>query len=180
MQTQVRFQLFGFDFVLYGQIVARLLQWKKQEVLVMAWELSEAISYYGTQGAPADQTALTNLLREVQQEFGAIPAWTLAQIAEQYQIKETFLQAIIRRIPSLRLEHAHCLELCGGPNCSKRAQLAAFIEKTYGSSPTGFTLRHTGCMRMCGKGPNLKWDGKVYNQADEDLIRRLVEGREAQ
>ena len=144
----------------------------------MAWELSEAISYYGTQGAPADQTALTSLLREVQQEFGAIPAWALETIAAAYGIKQSFLQAIIKRIPSLRLANSHCLELCGGPNCSKRAQLAAFVEKTYGRNPAQFTLRYTGCMRMCGKGPNLKWDGKIYNQADEALIRRLVEREE--
>jgi len=28
---------------------------------------------------------------------------------------------------------------------------------------------------MCGKGPNLKWDGTLYNGADEALIRKLVE-----
>ena len=141
----------------------------------MTWELKEAIQYYRTQGAPADQNALTNLLREVQQEHGAVPQWGLAVIAEDYGIKETFLQAIVRRIPSLRLENSHCLELCGGPNCSKRARLAAFVEQTYGTKPTAFTLRYSGCMRMCGKGPNLKWDGKVYNGADEALIRKLVE-----
>ncbi len=141
----------------------------------MTWELKEAIQYYRTQGAPADQNALTNLLREVQQHHGAVPAWALGTIAEDYGIRETFLQAIIRRIPSLRLENSHCLELCGGPNCSKRAKLAAFVEQTYGAKPAAFTLRYTGCMRQCGKGPNLKWDGKVYNGADEALIRKLVE-----
>ena len=142
----------------------------------MSWELQEAIQYYQRQGAPGDQTALTALLREVQTDFGAIPQWVLPEIAAACRVKETFLQAIIKRIPSLRLENSHCLELCGGPNCSKRAALAAFVEKTYGSKPGKFTLRYTGCMRMCGKGPNLKWDGKVYNGADEALIRRLVEG----
>ena len=140
----------------------------------MNWNITEAIDYYRTQGAPSDQTALTGLLREVQEEFGAVPTWTLAQIASAYNIKESYLQAIIKRIPSLRLENSHCLELCGGPNCSKRAKLAAFVEHTYGTNPPNFTLRYTGCMRMCGKGPNLKWDGTVYNQADEALIRDLV------
>ena len=142
----------------------------------MEWKLEEALDYYRSQGAPGDQNALTGLLREVQSEFGAIPGWMLGEIAAAYSIRETFLQAIVRRIPSLRLENSHCLELCGGPNCSKRAKLAAFVEKTYGAKPASFTLRYTGCMRQCGKGPNLKWDGKVYNRADEALIRKLVEG----
>ena len=99
----------------------------------------------------------------------------MPEIATAYGIKETYLQAIIKRIPSLQLENSHLLELCGGPNCSKRARLAAFVESTYGPKPKNFTLRYTGCMRMCGKGPNLKWDGKVYNGADEALIKKLVE-----
>ena len=142
----------------------------------MSWNLNEAVQYYKTQGAPGDQNALTGLLREVQEEFGAVPQWVLPEIAAAYSIKETYLQAIIKRIPSLRLENTHLLELCGGPNCSKRAKLAAFVENTYGPKPKNFTLRYTGCMRMCGKGPNLKWDGQVYNGADEALIRKLVEG----
>ena len=36
----------------------------------MNWDIQEAISYYKTQGAPADQNALVNLLREVQEESG--------------------------------------------------------------------------------------------------------------
>ena len=39
----------------------------------MAWELNEAIIYYRRQGAPADQTAVVNLLREIQTEHGSIP-----------------------------------------------------------------------------------------------------------
>ena len=34
----------------------------------MSWNLEEAISYYKTQGAPADQSALIGLLKEIQQE----------------------------------------------------------------------------------------------------------------
>ena len=143
----------------------------------MSWNLNEAVQYYKTQGAPGDQNALTGLLREVQEEFGAVPQWVLPEIAAVYSIKETYLQAIIKRIPSLRLENTHLLELCGGPNCSKRAKLAAFVENTYGAKPKNFTLRYSGCMRMCGKGPNLKWDGQVYNGADEALIQKLVEGK---
>ena len=36
----------------------------------MAWELEEAISYYARMGAPADQSAVVSLLREVQQQHG--------------------------------------------------------------------------------------------------------------
>ena len=142
----------------------------------MNWNLSEAISYYKSQGAPGDQNALVNLLREVQEESGGrIPRRVLPEIAEGLKTKESLLLALIRRYPSLRLSDVHTLELCGGPNCPRKTNLAAFVEKTWGTNPAKFTVKQVPCMRMCGKGPNLRWDGKVYNGADENLIRRLVE-----
>lgn len=141
--------------------------------------MHEIITYYQQQGAPADQTALVEMLRQIQWECGdGIPVYAVTEAAESLQVKESFLLAIIERIPSLRLTDTHCLELCGGPNCSKRAQLAAFVEKAYGRKPEGFTLKYVPCMRMCGKGPNIKWDGKLYNGADETLIRALVEKKQ--
>lgn len=142
----------------------------------MSWKLEEAIAYYKTQGAPSDQTALIALLREVQAESGGrIPLHVLAEIAASFKIKEALLRALIRRIPSLRLGENHCLELCAGPNCGKHTALAAYAEKLCGSNQ--IVLKYVPCMRLCGKGPNLKWDGKLYHNADEALIRRLVEGK---
>ena len=145
----------------------------------MDWNLDEALDFYCKQGAPGDQTALISLLREIQQKNGnGVPRWMIGRIADRYGVRESFLLAVVKRIPALRLENTHTLELCGGPNCSRRAPLAAFVESTYGKQPKAFTLRYTGCMRMCGKGPNCKWDGVLYNGADEALIRRFVEGVE--
>ena len=142
----------------------------------MSWNLEEAVTYYRKQGAPADQSALVSLLREVQAEYGGgIPAGMLKAIAEAFQVKEALLLALVKRIPSLRLSGSHLLEICGGPNCSKRAALTAFVEKNYGKNPKTFTVKQVPCMRMCGKGPNIKWDGKLYHGADEALIRRLID-----
>ena len=140
----------------------------------MSWSLEEAISYYKTQGAPGDQTALVSLLREVQAESGGgIPQYSLPIIASAYGIKETLLQAIIRRIPSLRLSNTHCLELCTGPNCGKHTALAACAEALCAANGN-IALKYVPCMRMCGKGPNLKWDGVLHHRATEELLRKLV------
>ena len=139
------------------------------------WNLEEAVEYYKKQGAPADQSALVSLLREVQQENGgSIPLSTLPQIVEGLGSKESYLMAVIRRIPSLRLSDTHELVLCAGPNCSKRAALAAFVEKTYGRNPKKFTIKYGPCMRLCGKGPNIKWDGKLYHKTTEELLQELI------
>lgn len=137
------------------------------------WSLEEVISYYKNQGAPGDQNALIALLREIQTENGGIPGYMLGQIAAAYQIKEGLLLALIKRIPSLRVADAHCLEMCAGPNCGKHSALAACAEKL--QKEKGFNLKFTQCMRMCGKGPNIKWDGKLYHKADEDLLRKLTD-----
>ncbi len=138
----------------------------------MDWNLDEALAYYQTQGAPREQSALTALLREIQQEYGGgIPQYLLPQIAEAYGIREALLLALIRRIPSLRLSGSHCLELCAGPNCGKAAALAEFAEA---NCPKTVTLKEVPCLRMCGKGPNLKWDGQLHHRADLALLRKLL------
>ena len=142
----------------------------------MAWNLREALDYYKRQGAPADQSALISLLTEVQQEQGgSIPKYLLTEIAGYYAVKESLLLAIIRRIPRLRLADTHLLEVCAGPNCGKSAALATYAEKLCASHPGKITLRFVPCMRLCGKGPNVKWDGTLYHKADEALLNQLFD-----
>ena len=142
----------------------------------MAWHLEEAISYYKSLGAPSDQSALIGLLREIQRESGgSIPGYTLHTVAQAYGIKESYLLAVIKRIPSLRLSNNHELCLCAGPNCGKHTALAACAEKLCAASGGKITLKYSGCMRMCGKGPNIKFDGTLYHKATEELLRELSE-----
>ena len=134
--------------------------------------MEELLSYYAKQGAPGDQTALVNLLKELQQTYGAVPGWAVSRAAEYYCVKESFLLAIIKRIPSLRLENTHLLQLCAGPNCGKHTQLAAAAEKL--CKLKGVTLKYMGCQRMCGKGPNIRFDGKLYHEATVELLQELL------
>lgn len=138
----------------------------------MSWSLEEAIAYYQKQGAPGDQSVLIALLGEIQQENGGgIPMPTLTAAAQAYGVKESLLLALVKRVPRLRLADTHCLEICGGPNCGKQANLAAVAQRICGP---GVTVKQMPCMRLCGKGPNIKWDGTLYHQADEALLRRLM------
>ncbi len=138
----------------------------------MVWSLDEAISYYKSLGAPQDQSALVGLLKEIQKESGgAVPKAMLESVAAAFGVKESLLLALIRRIPSLRLAEKHVLEVCAGPNCGKHTALAALGEKLRSS---GVTVKFVPCMRQCGKGPNIKWDGMLYNGADEALLKTLA------
>ena len=137
--------------------------------------MDEIIAYYRRQGAPGDQSAVIALLREVQQHFGgSIPSWAPQAIAEQLGTKPGLLLALIRRIPSLRMGEGHLLEICAGPNCGKHSQLLALAEMlTKGRGDV--TLKTIPCQRLCGKGPNLRWDGQLHHKADDALLRRLLD-----
>ena len=134
--------------------------------------MKEILDYYRRQGAPGDQTALVNLLKELQQEHGAVPKWAVGEIAEEYKVKESFILAVVKRIPSLRLQDTHLLQLCAGPNCGKHVALAAEAEKL--CKLKGVELKYMGCQRMCGKGPNIKLDGKLYHKATVELLQELL------
>ena len=137
----------------------------------MSWDLRDAIEYYRRQGAPGDQNALRNLLTEVQAEQGgAIPGFVLPIIAGELGVKESFLAAIIRRIPSLRMADRHLLEICGGPNCPRKNDLSRFLDR----AGEKLEVRLVPCMRLCGKGPNIRFDGKLYHGADEALVEKLL------
>ena len=137
----------------------------------MTWDLEEAIGYYQQMGAPRDQNALVNLLKEVQQECGSIPIWTVEKITASYGVKDSLLLALIRRMPGLRLEDTHTLEICAGPNCGKHRVLAEAAEKL----DKKITVKFVPCMRRCGQGPNLRWDGTLYSHADEALLKKLTQ-----
>lgn len=149
------------------------------------WDLYEAIEYYRKDGAPQNQDALIALLREVQEENeGVLSSHAIREIAEQMGVKESFLLAIIKRYPSLRLDSApNYLEVCGGPNCAKNnsAKLMRFIMEKYkvesgGISEKGrFAYKIGGCMKHCGKGPNIRWNGEIYNKMDEKKLVKLIE-----
>ena len=134
--------------------------------------MQELLDYYKRQGAPGDQTALVNLLKEVQSIHGAVPKWAVGEVAACYGIKESFVLAVVKRIPSLRLQDTHLLQLCAGPNCGKHTALAAEAEKL--CKLKGVELKYMGCQRMCGKGPNIKFDGKLYHKATIELLQDLL------
>lgn len=142
----------------------------------MAWDMKEAIAYYRRQGAPGDQSALVAFLMELQEAHGGVlPGSAVKTAAEELGTKESFLLALIRRMPRLRLTRNHTLELCAGPNCGKSAALAALAEKVCKDNPGLFELKFVPCMRLCGKGPNLRWDGTLLHKNTEETLLHLLE-----
>ena len=143
-------------------------------------DLHDTIQYYRAQGAPGDQQMLIALVREAQEEMGGVLSRSaLAQIAQAVGWKENTLCALIRRVPSIRLEDApNRLEICG--TCKKGAALRAYIEDRWGvrsgeSCPSGgFSYHVTPCMKNCAKGPSVRWNGQLYPQAGISTLEELI------
>ena len=143
-------------------------------------DIHEIIAYYRSHGAPNDQQMLIALLKEAQDSCGGMLTQDcLDVIADELRIKTPVIQALIRRIPSLKCETvAHKLEICG--TCKRGAALRDFIEESYnlrsgGVSEAGkFSYRVTGCMKNCKCGPSVRWDGVLHPQATIELLKKLI------
>lgn len=142
--------------------------------------LREILEYYRGQGAPQDQQMLIALLRETQEEMGGVLSLAVIdEIAEALGLKPAMMMALIRRVPSLRMEmSAHRLEVCG--TCRAGAKLRDEIERAYGvksgacCEEAGFSYHVTPCMKNCKNGPSIRWDGVLYSHADVKLVRALI------
>lgn len=146
----------------------------------MNHDIHEIIDYYRHQGAPGDQQMLIALLKEAQESCGGILSQAaIDAITADLGIKEALMQALIRRVPSLRCESvAHRLEICG--TCKKGAALRDYIEETYSLRSGGiceahkFSYRVTGCMKNCKCGPSVRWDGTLHPSATIELLEKLI------
>ena len=145
--------------------------------------LEKLISYFKQQGAPEDQQMLIALLREAQAlDGGALSGHTLSCIASGLNVRPSMLQALIRRIPSLRTEEVpHRLEICR--TCGRSRELTRFIEDTFHIQPdgicreSGFSYHLTSCMKNCRNGPSIRWDGTLHSHADAELLLKLLKNK---
>ena len=96
--------------------------------------MQEIIEAYRARGAARDQNELVQLLREAQAVYGGVlPQTALDDIAAALGLKRTFLDAVLKRYPSIKTEAArHTLAVCCGKNCAKRDALADFVREEYG------------------------------------------------
>ena len=138
--------------------------------------LNALLEDYRLRGAPEDQQLLIALLRDAQTALGgALTHTAVNQIARAYGVPPSMIMALIRRIPSLRLEDMlHRLEIC--QRCG--AKLASKLDKQR-LAARGVEVRMVPCMKNCKNGPSLKWDGELIPRAQvqqlADMLSRLPE-----
>ena len=116
----------------------------------MEEQIREIIEYYTKEGEMISQEDLVNMLREIQDVKGCIPAAVQKQVAEVTKMKETFLAAVIKRYPSLKAEnYRHEIQICVGAGCSAKGSYDLLNLRKSGKSGKEKYLREADF--ICGQ-----------------------------
>jgi NADH:ubiquinone oxidoreductase subunit E len=131
--------------------------------------------------------ALIEVLHQVQELYGYLPAAALAQVARELQLPLSRVHGVASFYHLFRLEAptAHRCAVCLGTACFVKGggELAARLERRLGlrlDDPAGngtWALEHVSCLGACGQAPVLVVDGQLEPRLPMDdpeaLDRRL-------
>lgn len=125
------------------------------------------------------EITLKRLLLDIQVVEGILKQSHLEMIHERFNEPMDELLKWVRITKSLELvpEAKHYLKLCMGFACSKEEN-QAFRDELYAIAHANPELLHiqvSGCMGLCGLGPNVIFDNQVYDHANSNplLLNKL-------
>jgi len=115
--------------------------------------------------------ALIEVLHQVQELYGYLPAAALAQVARELQLPLSRVHGVASFYHLFRLEAptAHRCAVCLGTACFVKggAELAERLQQRLGvrlDDPAGngsWALEHVSCLGACGQAPVLVLDGQL-------------------
>lgn len=128
--------------------------------------LQEIFKDYISLKASFQQNTLIELLKQIQEEFGAVPKELQSLISEEFNIKLGVIQSVIKRFPSLtEYPYKHRIIVCMGQKCtSKNSEvLWNYIKEELKKRPSNlFYLTKQYCFHKCATAPNIKVDSDFY------------------
>lgn len=145
--------------------------------------LSQMIDHYKTMPQPHSQEQLVELLREVQELLGCIPANVQEEISHAMNKKITVIKSLIKLYPSLTsAPFRHKMILCMGPRCAAKQseQILEWLKKEldFGNDSITkdgrFTLTVRYCIKQCKAGPNLMIDQDTYHGVETEKLPEIL------
>ena len=89
----------------------------------------EILDYYRGLPERSSQEAIVEMLRELQGVHGCISPYMLEQAAEAAGVRDSMVQAICKRYPSLKTApYNHEIILCTGRNCASKGSITVMDE----------------------------------------------------
>ena len=148
-------------------------------------QTKEILDYYSSRKSPSSQEIIIEMLRELQELHGCIGPALQEMAAQAAGVKLTTIQAIIKRIPSLKeSDYKHEIIICTGKNCAAGGSpdILQELKKELGIKGDGLSgdgtvfLRTRVCMKHCSKAPNVMVDGRLYSGKSAQELMELVCG----
>lgn len=145
--------------------------------------IEEIIAYYAAKNEPARQENLAAMLREIQEEQGCISREIQSLAAQRLGIKTSVLACLIKFYPDLKeAKYRHEILLCTGERCRNKGsqELVEFLKKELKIRKNGVSadgkiyLQTVGCLRKCPTAPNVKIDGKIYENVNKKQLLALL------
>jgi len=129
--------------------------------------------------------SLIPVLQRVQDEFGYLPEEAIRRVGSYLKMPASRIYGLATFYNQFRFSPIgrYHFSLCNGSGCHLKGsrELYRFLKKHLGisdgeTSRDGlFSLEVLSCIGACGKGPVFSVNGKYFPEADEKLVKRVVE-----
>ena len=145
--------------------------------------IKEILEYYGSQREKSSQETIVAMLRELQEVAGYLTPELKKQAAKTAEVKESFIDILVKRYPSLKeAAYHHVITACCGPRCGAKGglELLEILKEELEIGKDGISrdgtvcLKTQNCLKQCKTAPNLLVDGILYPRIDRKMIQTLA------
>lgn len=145
--------------------------------------IKEILEYYGSQREKGSQDTIVTMLRELQEVAGYLTPELKKQAAKTAEVKESFIDILVKRYPSLKeAAYHHVITVCCGPRCGAKGglELLEILKEELEIGKDGISrdgtvyLKTQNCLKQCKTAPNLLVDGILYPRIDRKMIQTLA------
>lgn len=114
--------------------------------------------YYSDDFFDGYQSTLS-LLKDIHLVCGDVPEYALDLICTKFNLKKTYLVAIIDKTPTLASTNVNTVIICTGPRCANKNS-HKFLE--YAHKCDNINVKFKNCMKQCNTSPNVVINKKQY------------------
>jgi len=135
-------------------------------------------------GFGREQKELTQILHQVQAEYGYIPPQAIRRVAEHLNTTENEVYGVLTFYKAFRLQPRgkHLVTVCQGTSCHVRGGARVFDEmkKELGVEPGEttpdrmFSLETVNCLGCCAIGPTVVVNGTYYSQVSVEDVHSII------
>ena len=135
-------------------------------------------------GFGREQKELTQILHQVQAEYGYIPPQAIRRVAEHLNTSENEVYGVLTFYKAFRLQPRgkHLVTVCQGTSCHVRGGARVFDEmkKELGVEPGEttpdrmFSLETVNCLGCCAIGPTVVVNGTYYSQVSVEDVHSII------